>query len=152
MDKQALIEELKLIISDYLVSHGLELVDLIYRREGRDMVLRLLIDKPEGGITLDECAYINGHIGQILDNKNIIGQRYILEVSSPGLDRPLQAKKDFLRCINKPVRVFLTEPVNEKIEWEGRIIKVEGDSLFIDSAGMSIELPLEKVRKAKQVI
>lgn len=152
MDKQAVTEELKLIISDYLESHGVELIELLYRREGNAMVLRLLIDKPEGGITMDECAYFNSHIGQVLDNKNIIEGRYILEVSSPGLDRPLQTKNDFLRCKNKQVRVFLNQPVNEKIEWEGRIIKVEADSLYIDSGGTSIELPLAKVRKAKQVI
>lgn len=152
MDKQSVTEELKLIISDYLQGHGIELVDLIYRREGRDMMLRLAIDKPEGGITLDECAYFNRHIGQILDNKNIIEARYILEVSSPGLDRPLQTKSDFLRCMNKQVRVFLNEPVNEKIEWEGRIIKADSDSVYIEADGISIELPLAKVRKAKQII
>lgn len=152
MDKQALKEELKLIIADYLRSHGIDLVDLICRYEGGALILRVLADKPEGGITLDECAELNGHIGQILDNRNIIDTRYIMEVSSPGLDRPLLARSDFLRCMNREIRFFLNQPVNDKIEWEGKIIKVESDAVHIDSKGAIIELPLATIRKAKQII
>lgn len=152
MDRHEIINELKSAIKSYIEGHGLELVDIIYRYEGRDLLLRALIDKPEGGITLDECAYINSHIGQILDNKGILNMRYILEVSSPGLDRELLNKKDFLRCINKNVKIFLNAPVNEKIEWDGIIVKVEGDSVFIDREGVNIEIPLAKIRKAKQII
>lgn len=152
MDRHEIINELKSAIKSYIEGHGLELVDIIYRYEGRDLFLRALIDKPEGGITLDECAYINSHIGQILDNKGILNMRYTLEVSSPGLDRELLNKKDFLRCINKNVKIFLNAPVNEKIEWDGVIVKVEGDSVFIDREGVNIEIPLAKIRKAKQII
>lgn len=152
MDRHEIINELKSAIKSYIEGHGLELVDIIYRYEGRDLFLRALIDKPEGGITLDECAYINSHIGQILDNKGILNMRYILEVSSPGLDRELLNKKDFLRCINKNVKIFLNAPVNERIEWDGVIVKVEGDSVFIDREGVNIEIPLAKIRKAKQII
>lgn len=152
MDRHEIINELKSAIKSYIEGHGLELVDIIYRYEGRDLFLRALIDKPEGGITLDECAYINSHIGQILDNKGILNMRYILEVSSPGLDRELLNKKDFLRCINKNVKIFLNAPVNERIEWDGIIVKVEGDSVFIDREGVNIEIPLAKIRKAKQII
>lgn len=82
-------------------NQNLDLVDIIYRYEGRGLVLRVLVDKPEGGITLDECAGLNNEISRILDEKDMLQQRYILEVSSPGLDRPLNSKNDFLRCINK---------------------------------------------------
>lgn len=152
MLKQEIIDELKHIIGDYLKGHGLETIDLIYRYEGKDLLLRVLVDKPEGGITLDECAYINSHIGQILEHKNILNTRYTLEVSSPGLDRPLLNKNDFLRCINKNVKIFLNAPVNEKIEWDGKITKVEGDAVFMDTKGTTIEIPLAKIRKAKQII
>lgn len=152
MDKHELIDELKTLIGTYLKGHGLEMIDLIYRYEGRDLILRVLVDKPEGGITLDECAYLNSHISQILDNKNILNIKYILEVSSPGLDRPLLTKNDFLRGIKKNVKIFLNEPINGKIEWDGLITKIECDSVFIDAEGVNIEIPLSKVRKAKQII
>lgn len=152
MDRRALIEELKVIIQDYLKDKNLDLVDIIYRYEGRDLVFRVLVDKPEGGITLGECAYLNIEISRILDEKDILQARYILEVSSPGLDRPLETKQDFLRCINKPVKLFLNEPINGKLEWDGVISEVENDSVYIDTSSQILEIPLSKINKAKQVI
>lgn len=153
MDRQKILVELKDFVSGYLKEQGLRLVDLIYRYEGRDLFLRILVDKPEGGITLDECARLNDEISRILDDKDIIKQRYILEVFSPGLDRPLVAKSDFLRCVNRNVRFFLCESINGKMELEGIITKIDGDSVYIkDLQGKLIEIPLAKIKKAKQII
>lgn len=152
MDRQAIAAELKNIIGEYLLSQGLELVDIIYRHEGRDLILRVLLDRPEGGITLGECARLNIQISNLLDEKDILQTRYVLEVASPGLDRPLKAKNDFLRCINKKARFFLNEPVNGKIELEGTISKVENESVFIESNNEVIEIPLTRINKAKQII
>lgn len=152
MDRQTIINELKSIIGDYLKIRGLDLVDLIYRYEGRGLFLRILVDKPEGGISLDECAGLNNEIGSILDEKDILQEKYILEVSSPGVDRPLVTKSDFLRCINKKVRIFLRESIDGKMELEGLIIKVEDDSVYIDIEGNILEIPLSKITKAKRVV
>lgn len=152
MDRQEIINELKTIISDYLRNRGLDLVDFTLRYEGRDFILRILVDRPQGGITLDECTFINSEVGRILDEKDILQARYLLEVASPGLDRPLATKNDFLRSITKNVRFFLREPVEGRIEWEGIILKVEADVLYIDAKGITVEIPLSKVRKGKQVI
>lgn len=152
MDRQTLIEELKSMIQDFLKTKNLYLVDLIYRYEGKDLVLRILVDKPEGGISLDECAYLNNNIGEILDEKDIIQGRYILEVFSPGLDWPLKSKDDFLRCINRSVRFFLNELINGKLELEGTINKVGDDSVYIDIDGNTIEIPISKITKAKQIV
>lgn len=151
MDR-AIIEGLKRIIQEFLNTKGFDLVDFIYRYAGRDLVLRILVDKPEGSISLDECAYLNIEISRILDEKDILQARYILEVSSPGLDRPLKTKADFLRCINKLVKIFLNEPVNGKTELEGIISNVEGDSVHIDVSGEALEVSISNIAKAKQVI
>ena len=151
MDRQEVINELRIIIGDFLKNQNLDLVDLIYRYEGRDLILRLLVDKPEDGITLDECAYLNNGISVILDEKDILQQRYVLEVSSPGLDRPLKTKNDFLRCINKTARFFLNEPINGRLELEGIITGVRDDSVYIDISGQTLEVPLSKITKAKQI-
>jgi len=151
MDRQEVINELRIIIGDFLKNQNLDLVDLIYRYEGRDLILRLLVDKPEGGITLDECAYLNNGISVILDEKDILQQRYVLEVFSPGLDRPLKTKNDFLRCINKTVRFFLNEPINGRLELEGIITGVRDDSVYIDISGQTLEVPLSKITKVKQI-
>ncbi len=152
MDKQELIAELTGIIGDYLKNQGLDLVELIYRQEGRDFVLRILVDRPEGGITIGECAGLNTQISNLLDEKDILQARYILEVASPGLDRPLKAKSDFMRCINRRARFFFNEPINGKLEIEGLINKIEGDSVYIENENGIIEAPLTKINKAKQVI
>jgi ribosome maturation factor RimP len=152
MDRQEIIAQLQNIIDDYLKIQGLHLVDLIYRHEGRDLIVRILVDRPEGGITVGECSELNNRITSLLDEKDILQTRYILEVASPGLDRPLKTKNDFLRCTNRRVRFFLNEPINGKIELEGLISKVENDSVYIESKNEIIEIPLIKINKAKQVI
>lgn len=153
MDKEALLNEVRMLAEEYLRAQALDLVDLIYRFEGRDLFLRFLVDRPEGGISLEECASLNRRIGEILDEKNLLSMRYILEVSSPGLDRPLTAKKDFLRSIDKKAKFFLKEPVQGKIEWDG-LIKLVGDNeVFVEiDGGNNIEVPLEKINKAKLII
>ena len=152
MDRQEIIAELQNIIGDYLKIQGLDLVDLILRQEGRDLILRILVDRPEGGITVGECANLNERISNLLDEKDILQTRYVIEVSSPGFDRALKTRNDFLRCINRRVRFFLNESINGKIELEGLISKVENDSVYIESRNELIEIPLTKINKAKQVI
>ena len=152
MDKQELILELRLLLENYLKEQGLDLVDLIYRYEGRSLVLRILTDKPEGGISIGECAKLNRDICSILDEKDILKEGYILEVSSPGLDRPLVSKEDFLRCRNKEVRFFLNQPINEKMELQGKISKVEDDAVYIAMQEEILKVPLIRITRAKQVI
>ncbi|MDD2689708.1 MAG: ribosome maturation factor RimP [Candidatus Omnitrophica bacterium] len=151
MDRQAIIEELRNIITEYLEARQIDLVDFIYRYEGPNLILRLLVDKPEGGISLGECALLNTEIGSILDEKDAVQQRYILEVSSPGLDRPLKTKNDFSRCIDKRLKIFLNEEINAGLELEGTVKRIEGDSVYIEINTEQIEIPLSKINKAKQV-
>ena len=152
MDREALVEKLKSLIGDFLKSRNIDLVDLVYRYEGRNLVLRILVERPEGGINLDECAVLNQDISNILDGEGSLEARYILEVSSPGLDRPLTTRSDFLRCTNRKAKFFLNEKVNGKLEWDGIISRVEGDLVYIDAEGMVLEIPLARIVKAKQLI
>lgn len=145
-------DELNRIIGDYLKNQGLDLVELLCRYEGRDLFLRILVDRPEGGISLDECASLNNELSRILDEQDILKEGYILEVSSPGLDRPLKNKHDFLRCLNRRARFFLLEPVKGKIELEGTISKVTDDSVYVNIETDIIEIPLIKINKARQAV
>jgi len=152
MDRQELITQIKSLIADYLKNQAVELVDLIYRYEGQDLFLRILVDKPEGGITLDECAYLNNQISSILDEKDIIQTRYILEVFSPGLDRPLVTKNDFLRYRGRDVRLFLKSEINGKREFQGKIKSASDRSVDIEVGGRPVKIPLSDITKAKQII
>jgi len=152
MDRDGIISELKELIGSRLSEKGLELVDLIYRYEGSALVLRVLVDWPQGGITLAECSQLNQEIGEMLEERENLQQKYILEVSSPGIDRPLREKSDFQRCLQRKAHFFLREPIGGKIELEGRIVRVQEGSLQIESAQGSVEIPLAIINKAKQLI
>jgi len=152
MDKDALIAELKVIIESFIRERNFDFVELIYHYEGKDLVLRVLADRPEGRITMDECALLNREIGDILEQKSIIESRYILEVSSPGIDRPLITKNDFSRSLNRNVKFFLNDLINGKLEWDGKIIRVDDNSVYADIKGNIVEIPLAKIAKAKQII
>jgi ribosome maturation factor RimP len=151
MDRQEKIVELSNVIEEYLKEQGLDLVELIYRSEGRDTLLRILTDRPEGGITIGECAALNRQIGNLLDEKATLQDKYLLEVASPGLDRPLKVKSDFSRCIGRSARFFLNEAINGKIELEGVINKVENDMVYIETDNGILEAPLIKINRAKQI-
>jgi len=150
LDKELLREQLSGIINSYLESQGLALVDLVVRYEGNNLSLKIFADRPQGGITLDECAMINKYVGNILDEKELIGEKYILEVSSPGLDRPLRTKNDFLRCLGKKAVFFLKEPVCGKLELRGIITEASDDLVKIDAGDGILEIPIINIGKSKQ--
>ena len=152
LSNEVLMNELNTLISGFLESKNLELIDLIYRPDGKRMVLTVLADKPQGGITLQECALFCRQLKNLLEEKNIIEGDYVLEVSSPGLDRCLTGKKDFLRSLNKQAVFYLSELINGKCEWRGLIAKVEAESVFIDNSGSILEIPLTKINKAQLII
>ena len=98
--------------------HGVELVDVEYVKEGDTWYLRAYIDK-EGGISLDDCELISRKVSDWLDKEDFIQDSYILEVSSPGLGRPLKKDKDFARSIGKDVEIRLYKALNKSKEYTG---------------------------------
>jgi len=150
--KAGLIEELENFILPCFASANVELIDLICRQEGRKLIIRILADHPQAGITLDECAMLNRRLGELLDEKDIISCEYILEVSSPGLDRSLKRQKDFLRCLDKEVVFFLNDFIDGKCQWQGVVTKADEACVFIQVSEKIIEIPLTKINKAQLVI
>jgi len=147
-----IIEQIKNAITIELEKNGFCPVEINNFYQGNTLFLRIIVDRGDGGITLDECAHLNNDIGRILDEKNLIQGKYILEVSSPGLDRPLKTKNDFSRCINRRVKFFLSEAINGKIEIDGIIKEPRGEGVSIDTENGIILIPFSKINKAKQII
>lgn len=152
MDRQEKINVLRQVVGEYLAARALELVDLLLIRQGRELSLRVLVDKPEGGISLGECASLNSEIGNLLDEKGVMEESYVLEVSSPGLDRPLSTKADFLRCVGREARFFMRTPLEGKLEFEGRIEKADDTHVYVYTRGATVALALADIAKAKQII
>lgn len=107
-----------------------ELVDVEYVKEAGNWYLRAYIDK-EGGITVDDCEIISRRLGEWLDEKDFIADSYILEVSSPGLGRPLKKDKDFERSIGKEVDIRLYKPLNKQKDFNGTLQSYNKETVTI---------------------
>ncbi len=141
-------EKVKELVEPALEQEGIELVDVEYRREKAGWILRLFIDT-KNGVTIDDCAQVSGRVGDILEVKDVFENAYILEVSSPGLDRPLKTIKDFKRALNKEVLVSTSEPVEGKNGFDGTVASVEEESFVVSCSDGSYRIPLNKVAKAR---
>ena len=117
-------------ITPVLEQHQFELVDVEYVREVGVWYLRCYIDK-EGGITVDDCEVISRLLGEWLDKEDFIEDSYILEVSSPGLGRPLKKEKDFARSIGKDVEIRLYKATDKQKEFTGTLTSYDADSVTI---------------------
>jgi ribosome maturation factor RimP len=158
-------EELKEKLLPLVKEENLELVDLEFSPSRFRALLRIYVDKPASeckvrrGVTIDECANLSRKISDFLDMEDLIPYRYNLEVSSPGLERPLIKKEDFVRRVGEKVRVFLDEPIDGKMEMVGEIKKFQEETLYLSTKpeganrveGEDEEkaVPFSKVTKAK---
>lgn len=144
--------KLEAVINPMLGESGLDLVNLKVSRQGRDIVIEVLADRPRGGITISECTAINRRLVQKIDDDQLISEEYSVTVSSPGIDWPLQTRKDFLRVLNRTIRFMLTEPINEKWELVGNLERVDDDQVAIDVRKSLVIIPMDKIKKAVQII
>ena len=145
-------DKIKELIQPVLEEEGVELVELIYRRERGRQVLRLLVDK-EYGITLEDCAGLNERIGKVLEESDAIAERYVLEVDSPGIDRPFKVKRDYERALGRLVRVTLSEAVLDKKEYIGRLEQVLEDSIKVDVKKKGVlGISFTKITRARQEV
>jgi len=119
------------ILNPMVEKHGFELVDVEYVKEGGNWYLRAYIDKP-GGITVDDCEVISRELSDKLDEKDFVEEAYILEVSSPGLGRPLKKEKDFERSLGEEVEVRTYRAVNRQKEFTGILKAYDKDSITIE--------------------
>ena len=122
-------EELLLPIVE---GHKFELVDVEYVKEGGNWYLRAYIDKP-GGITVDDCELVSRQLSDLLDEKDYIEDSYILEVSSPGLGRPLKKDKDFERSLGMEIEIRTYRPVQHQKEFTGLLKAYDKKTITIET-------------------
>ena len=129
-----------------------ELVDAVLTAEGGRRILRLYIDRP-GGVTIDDCVDVSREFSTILDVEDFIPGSYSLEVSSPGLDRPLKREKDFEMFAGKKVKIRTKKAVGGRRNFKGTIKGTEEGSVIVaDSGGESWTIGLDNIDKANLVI
>lgn len=134
-----------------VADRGYELVDVEVKRGKGGQFVRLYVDK-EGGIGLDELESVSHEVGAVLDAEDPIHGSYTLEVSSPGLDRPLKEEKDFRRFLGRLARVTSYEPVEGRRHWTGRLLAVEGGAVSMQLTSEKdavARIPLAKIASAR---
>ncbi len=140
--------ELERLLTPLLEQESAELVDLSFFKEGPRWVLRVFLDK-EGGITLDDCEYLSNRIGALLDATEAIERSYVLEVSSPGIDRLIKKDKDFQRFAGRPVRLRLRVPQEGQRHFQGRLEGLREGKVCLDCGGRALEFARELVAEVR---
>lgn len=146
-----IIKKVKEIAEPILEKEGMELVDIEYQREKQGWVLRFYIHKP-GGVSIEDCAFISEKIGRELDFYDPIPHSYTLEVSSPGLDRPLTKINDFKRNIGEKAIIFFKENYKGIRNIQGKILGIDNNEVILEIKGEIINIPIEKIHHAKLIV
>ncbi len=132
-------------------SLGLEIVHVQYRREGGGFVLRVMIERRDGGINVEDCANVSRELSAVLDVEDPIETQYHLEVSSPGLDRPLIKLADFVRFQGREITVRTHKPVEGRRNYRGRLDGVDGDRIALTVDGAQYKIPHAAIEKANLI-
>ncbi|MBI4537126.1 MAG: ribosome maturation factor RimP [candidate division NC10 bacterium] len=128
---------------------GHELVGVEFRREAHGWILRIFIDHP-GGVTLDHCQRMSEELGDHLDVEDLIAHPYHLEVSSPGLDRPLTREADFVRFAGRDARIMTREAMAGQRNFRGRLAGQDGRAIILErSDGQRVAIPYDLILKAR---
>ncbi|OGP95171.1 MAG: hypothetical protein A2157_18175 [Deltaproteobacteria bacterium RBG_16_47_11] len=147
MTEREIVNRVCAMIHPIVLNEGMEVVDIEYRRESGGWVLRLILDK-EGGVTLDDCTRVSQEVGRSLDIEDIIQTSYALEVSSPGLTRPLKTEKDFMKYRHRLVKVKTVDPIQNRRQFKGKLMEVSENGVEIEVDGGIFQIPLSNVAKA----
>lgn len=141
--------------------HGLEIFDVQLRREPIGMVLRVIIDRPDTGkvetpeesVGIAECQRVSQDLSAVLDvedefGEDELGDRYTLEVSSPGLDRPLRHEADYRRFAGRLAKIVTTEPISRQTAFAGRITGVDSGAVLLEEGRKTHRVPLDRIKRA----
>ncbi len=146
----AKVETLRELIEPTVEALGYQLWGLEYQGQGRYSILRLFIDK-EDGVNVDDCAAVSHHVSGVLDVEDPIDGEYTLEVSSPGMDRPLFSLEQYQAYIGQVVSLRLRVPFEGRRKFKGKINAVEGDDIVIQVDDHEYLLPITLIEKANVV-
>jgi ribosome maturation factor RimP len=146
--------------------YGLEIFDVQLRRESIGTVLRVIIDRPDRGVReapedavgIEECQRVSQDLSALLDVEEdelaeaALGQHYTLEVSSPGLDRPLRHEADYRRFTGRLAKIVTTEPLNGQSAFSGRIVAVDNAEVVLEEGRKSHRVPLSRIKRGNLAV
>lgn len=142
------VEKVRALALPVVQVQEMELVDVEFRREARGWVLRLYLDKG-GGVTLEDCREVSDQVSDLLDVEGLIDHPYHLEVSSPGLDRPLKTPEDYVRFAGRLARIQTAAPIGGQRRFHGRVEGYREGSVILHAQGSTLLIPFEAIVKAR---
>lgn len=145
-NSENVIEKVEKLVLPIVKEMGLELVDIEYMQDGGYWYLRVFIERENGHISLGDCATLSNKIDEDVDK--LIEQKFFLEVSSPGVERPLKKIEDFIRFTGETIRVALKHKLEDKKNFDGVLKEVKGDLIVLETEEKELEIPLKEIRKA----
>jgi len=155
MGAETVVEHVRAIAERVATGYGLEIFDVQFRREAPGMVLRVQLDRPgpaataQDCVSVDDCARVSRDLSAILDVEDVVPTAYTLEVSSPGLDRPLRRDDDYQRFTGRRAKIVMRERVDGQGFFKGRLGGLDGDAVLIDADdGRRHRVPLTVITRA----
>ncbi|MBS0514945.1 MAG: ribosome maturation factor RimP [Proteobacteria bacterium] len=144
-------EELTNLLAPAIADMGLECLGVEYSPSHGNSLVRVYIDAADRPVTVDDCELVSRQVSALFDVNDPITGRYTLEVSSPGLDRPLYTPTQFARFVGEQVKIELSLPFNGRRRFLGPILAVEGETIKVEQDGAAVDIPHGNVQKAKLV-
>lgn len=144
-------DELSVLLQPAIADLGLELVGIEFSPNAAGSLLRVYIDEPEKGVAIEDCERASREISALLDVNDPVAGRYTLEVSSPGLERPLFTPQHFARFIGEQVRVNVNLPLDGRRRFQGPIRAVDGDRITIEQDGIAVGIVHANIARARLV-
>lgn len=149
-NKENILKKIETIVTPVVNEMELSLVDIEYLQDGGYWYVRIYVENPEGDITLEDCAAISNKIDEDIDK--LIEQRFFLEVSSPGIERPLKKIEDYIRFKGEKAKLSLKHKVDDNKNFEGIITDCKDSIIYLElEDGKVMEIPFSEVRKANLV-
>lgn len=136
------------ILQNEISEQGFELVEVEHATQHSRETLRIFVDK-EGGVTIDDCAELSRYLSAYLDVQDVLTTEYVLEVSSPGIDRPVRKESDFERFRGEQIRVQTVSPVEGKSRFRGVLAGFDDGLISVESEDAVFRIHIENVRKAR---
>lgn len=145
-NSENVVEKVEKLVLPIVKEMGLELVDIEFMQDGGYWYLRVFIERENDEISLGDCATLSNKIDEDVDR--IIDQKFFLEVSSPGVERPLKKIEDFIRFSGEKIKVALKHKLEDQKNFDGILKEVKEDIIVLITEGKELEIPFKEIRKA----